>query len=104
MQLERAEIIEKKNHAEQMALVKQEFLSTMSHEIRTPLNAVITIAALLSDRIDKEEQELLSSLRLASNNLLLLINDILDFTKLEAGKTNLELAPCNFLQLLETLR
>lgn len=104
MQLERAEIIEKKNHAEQMALVKQEFLSTMSHEIRTPLNAVITIASLLSDRIDKEEQELLRSLRLASNNLLLLINDILDFTKLEAGKSNLELAPCNFLQLLENIR
>ena len=104
MQLERAEIIEKKNHAEQMALVKQEFLSTMSHEIRTPLNAVITIASLLSDRIDKEEQELLSSLRLASNNLLLLINDILDFTKLEAGKSNLDLAPCNFLQLLENIR
>jgi CheY-like chemotaxis protein len=87
-----------------MALVKQEFLSTMSHEIRTPLNAVITIASLLSDRIDKEEQELLRSLRLASNNLLLLINDILDFTKLEAGKSNLELAPCNFLQLLENIR
>ncbi|MFD0752166.1 tetratricopeptide repeat protein [Mucilaginibacter calamicampi] len=104
MQLEKAEIIEKKNHAEQMALVKQEFLSTMSHEIRTPLNAVITIASLLSDRADKEEQELLSSLRLASNNLLLLINDILDFTKLEAGKTALELAPCNFLQLLENIR
>nr|WP_294792233.1 tetratricopeptide repeat protein [uncultured Mucilaginibacter sp.] len=104
MQLERAEIIEKKNHAEQMALVKQEFLSTMSHEIRTPLNAVITIASLLSDKIDKEEQELLSSLRFASNNLLLLINDILDFTKLEAGKSNLEPAPCNFLQLLENIR
>lgn len=104
MQLERTEIIEKKNHAEQMALVKQEFLSTMSHEIRTPLNAIITIASLLSDRIDKEEQELLNSLRFASNNLLLLINDILDFTKLEAGKTSLEPAPCNFFQLLENIR
>jgi signal transduction histidine kinase/CheY-like chemotaxis protein len=104
LQLEKAEIIEKKNHAEQVAIVKQEFLSTMSHEIRTPLNAVITIASLLADTIDKEEQELINALRLASNNLLLLINDILDFTKLEAGKTNLEIRQTNFKLLLGNIK
>ena len=104
LQLEKAEIIEKKNHAEQAAIVKQEFLSTMSHEIRTPLNAVITISALLADKADKEEQELINALRFASNNLLLLINDILDFTKLEAGKSKLELRPVNFRQLLDNIR
>lgn len=103
-QLEKAEIIEKKNIAEQAAMVKQDFLSTMSHEIRTPLNAVITISSLLADRNDKEEQELINSLRFASNSLLLLINDILDFTKLEAGKTNLEKRPTNFKLLLENIR
>jgi signal transduction histidine kinase/CheY-like chemotaxis protein len=104
MQLEKAEIIEKKNHAEQVAIVKQEFLSTMSHEIRTPLNAIITIASLLADKIDKEEQELINALRFASNNLLLLINDILDFTKLEAGKTKLELRQTNFKILLDNIK
>lgn len=104
MQLEKAEIIEKKNHAEQAAIVKQEFLSTMSHEIRTPLNAVITIAALLGDKTDPEEQELINALRFASNSLLLLINDILDFTKLEAGKTHLEMRPTNFKQLLDNIK
>ncbi len=104
LQLEKAEIIEKKNHAEQAAIVKQEFLSTMSHEIRTPLNAVITIAGLLADKNDKEEQELINALRFASNNLLLLINDILDFTKLEAGKSDLEIRQINFKQLLDNLK
>lgn len=104
MQLERAEMIEKKNLAEQAARVKQDFLSTMSHEIRTPLNAVITIASLLADKAAKEEQELISALRFASNNLLLLINDILDFTKLEVGKSELEIHPTRFIKLLENIR
>ena len=104
LQLEKAEIIEKKNFAEQTALVKQDFLSTMSHEIRTPLNAVITIAALLSEKADKEEQQLVDSLKFASNNLLLIINDILDFTKLDAGKTKLELRPGNFKLLLDNIK
>lgn len=104
MQLEKAEIIEKKNHAEQAAIVKQEFLSTMSHEIRTPLNAIITIATLLKDKADEDEQELITALRFTSNNLLLLINDILDFTKLEAGKSNLEQQPTNFKQLLDNIK
>lgn len=103
-QLEKAEIIEKKDRAEQSARVKQEFLSTMSHEIRTPLNAVITITSLLKERADAEDKELLESLKFASNNLLLIINDILDFTKLETGKVQLELRPCNFITLLENIK
>ncbi|GAB2987589.1 hypothetical protein GCM10027049_29490 [Mucilaginibacter puniceus] len=104
VQLEKAEIIEKKNHAEQIAVVKQEFLSTMSHEIRTPLNAVITIASLLGDRTDKGEQELVNALKFASNNLLHIINDILDFTKLDAGKAVLETWPVKLKSLLENIK
>ena len=59
-QKEKAEIIEKKNRAEQASKVKQEFLSSMSHQIRTPLNAVITIASLLKPKSNKEENHLLS--------------------------------------------
>jgi signal transduction histidine kinase/CheY-like chemotaxis protein len=104
VQRERAEIIEKKNRAEEAARVKQDFLSTMSHEIRTPLNAVITISGLLNQKSDKDEQELLDSLKFAANNLLLIINDILDFTKLDSGKVQLEKRPVNFEKLLKNLR
>lgn len=104
LQNEKNEIIKKKEMAEQSAKLKQDFLSTMSHEIRTPLNAVITITSLLKDKSDEEEQKLLTSLKFASNNLLLIINDILDFTKLEAGKMHLDMHPCNFLTLIENLR
>lgn len=103
-QKEKDEIIKKKELAEQSARLKQDFLSTMSHEIRTPLNAVVTITSLLKDRSDEEEQKLLNSLKYASNNLLLIINDILDFTKLDAGKMQLDIQPCNFLTLLENIR
>jgi signal transduction histidine kinase/CheY-like chemotaxis protein len=104
LQKEKDEIIKKKELAEQSAKVKQEFLSTMSHEIRTPLNAVITITSLLKDKSDEEEQKMLNSLKFAANNLLLIINDILDFTKLETGKMKLDVHPCNFRDLIENLR
>lgn len=104
LQLEKAEIVEKKNIAEESARIKQDFLSTMSHEIRTPLNAVITIAALLGEKGDKNEQELIDSLKFASNNLLFIINDILDFTKLDAGKMEVEQRPSNIRTLLDNIR
>lgn len=104
VQREKAEIIEKKNRAEQAATVKQEFLSTMSHEIRTPLNAVITIASLLENKPGTEDKELVDSLKFAANNLLLIINDILDFTKLDAGKARIEARPSNFYKLLGNIK
>ncbi len=89
-QKEKAEITEKKNRAEEAARIKSEFLSTMSHEIRTPLNGVISISNMLSDRADESEQRLLESLRYSGNTLMRIVNDILDFTKLEAGKMRIE--------------
>ncbi|MDB4904469.1 MAG: luxQ 2 [Mucilaginibacter sp.] len=102
--LQKAEIIKKKDIAEETARVKQDFLSTMSHEIRTPLNAVITIAYLLDDKVKKEEQQLVDTLKFSANNLLLIINDFLDFTKLDAGKATVEFRPCNFKRLFENLK
>ncbi|MEP4534240.1 MAG: tetratricopeptide repeat protein [Cyclobacteriaceae bacterium] len=104
MQREKAEILEKKNLAEESSRVRQEFLSTMSHEIRTPLNAVITITSLLEDKSDNNDDELLKSLKFSSNNLLRIINDILDFSKLDAGKVLLEPTSGDFLSLLENIR
>lgn len=104
MQLEKTEIIEKKNKAEYVAKAKQDFLSNMSHEIRTPLNAVITITNLLTDRSNAEDKQLLDSLKFASNNLLMLINDILDFTKMETGKVTLENRPESLANLLNKIK
>lgn len=100
LQKEREAIEEKQKRAEQSARMKQEFLSTMSHEIRTPLNAVTTITSLITAKSAYDE-ELMDSLKSASGNLLLVINDILDFTKLDSGKVEIENCPCPFQDLLD---
>lgn len=100
LQKEKAEMIEKNNRAEEAARVRQEFLSTMSHEIRTPLNAITTIVSLLNERSSEEEQKLIKSLKFSSNLLMWIINDILDFTKLDLGKMKLELYPVELHNLL----
>ncbi len=104
IQKEKAEIIEKTNKAEQSAKVRQEFLSTMSHEIRTPLNAVITISSLLQDNATSEQKVLVESLGFASNNLMMIINDILDFTKLDTNNVKLDFKPTEFGTLMKNLR
>lgn len=103
-QKEKAEIIEKKNLAEQASKVKQDFLSTMSHEIRTPLNAVITISSLLKPRADDEDKELLDSLKFAGRNLLRIVNDILDFTKLETGNARIETHKTSLQTLVDRIK
>lgn len=102
MQKEKAAIMEKQERAEQSARMKQEFLSTMSHEIRTPLNAVTTITSMITARSAYDE-ELMESLKFASNNLLLVINDILDFTKLDSGKVVIENRPVTLSNLLDRI-
>ncbi|RFZ82699.1 response regulator [Mucilaginibacter terrenus] len=100
LQKEKAAIVEKQKRAEEAARIKQEFLSTMSHEIRTPLNAVTTITSMITAR-SAYDSELMESLKAASNNLLLVINDILDFTKLDSGKVEIDNRACMFTELME---
>lgn len=80
-------LIDSRKRAEELASQKQHFLSSMSHEIRTPLNAVIGITHfLIEDNPKPEQQEKLRSLKFSADNLLSLVNDILDHSKIEAGK------------------
>ncbi|MCU0391943.1 MAG: PAS domain S-box protein, partial [Thermoflexibacter sp.] len=100
VQLEKAKEI-----AEQSAASKTQFLSAMSHEIRTPLNAIIGISRLLLDENPKPDQiENLNTLRFSAQNLLVLINDILDFNKIEAGKVVLENIDFNLQELLKNIK
>jgi signal transduction histidine kinase/ActR/RegA family two-component response regulator len=81
--------------AVEAAAVKTRFLSTMSHEIRTPLNGIIGAAELLdSPRLTSEQRlQLVALQRQSANTLLALVNDVLDFAKLESGKLTLESQP-----------
>lgn len=80
-----------REQAEQGLVAKSEFLSTMSHEIRTPLNSVIGMSYLLLKNNPRPDQvEQLDVMIFSANNLLNIVNDILDFNKMEAGKITFE--------------
>lgn len=84
------ELISAKELAEKASRFKSDFLSIMSHEIRTPMNAVIgTTNLLISDDPRPEQMEYLNILKFSGENLLSIINDILDYNKIEAGKLEL---------------
>jgi len=97
IQEEKQKIIEKKNSDEKETIrKKQEFLSIMSHEIRTPLNAITTTVSLLKDQVSEKNKELFDSLQFASGNLITIVNDVLDFTKLDVNKAIIETHNTNF--------
>ncbi|MBJ7537747.1 ATP-binding protein [Marinomonas transparens] len=80
--------------AQQASTVKSNFLATMSHEIRTPMNAIIGLTHLVIDSgIDDKQKIQLEKIQKSTESLLFIINDILDFTKIESGKMSLEKAP-----------
>ncbi|HLJ49478.1 MAG TPA: two-component regulator propeller domain-containing protein [Bryobacteraceae bacterium] len=88
------ELEEEKHRTEQASLAKSQFLANMSHEIRTPMNGVLGMLQLLApSQTTSEQHEYLDAARSSAESLLVLLNDILDLSKIEAGKLELEAIP-----------
>ena len=102
LRLREQELKRAKEEAEGLAHAQEEFLSVMSHELRTPLNAVIGMSHLLRQEVPGgEAQNNLRVLQISANQLLTLINDILDFNKMRAGKMALDELPFSLRELVE---
>lgn len=84
---------------------KTEFLANMSHEIRTPMNAIFAFSELLSDTpLNNEQQQYLDSIQVGSSGLLHIINDILEISKIEAGKVTIENRPTDLSRLCDEVK
>ena len=93
---------EAKDAAETTSRAKSTFLATVSHEIRTPLNAIIGAAGLLEHAtLPPDQRELVTVVRRAGNGLLAIVDDVLDFTKIEATRVELDERPLELLRVIE---
>ena len=88
------ELNKSKEHAEELVKFKDRFLSNMSHEIRTPMNAIIGFTKVISKtELTEKQREYLSAIKMSGDSLIVLINDILDLAKVDAGKMSFENVP-----------
>ncbi|WP_111412322.1 HAMP domain-containing sensor histidine kinase [Billgrantia lactosivorans] len=82
--------------------IKSEFLASMSHEIRTPLNGIVGFCRLLGrSRLEPRQREWLDQVQIACDNLLALVNDVLDFSRMEAGRLELDRAELDMVSLVD---
>jgi len=95
--------IRAKEHAENSERFKQQFLANMSHEIRTPMNSIVGVTNLLvNSPLNDGQKKYLNVIRKSAENLLVIINDILDLSKIEAGKMEFEQTPFLVSDVLDT--
>jgi len=95
---------EAKEKAEEATKLKEAFLANMSHEIRTPMNAIIGFSDILSrGTLAEKEKEYVKTIKLAGENLLTIINDILDISKIEAGMMTFEELPFSVKEIFKSL-
>ena len=96
------ELRESRDSALELAELKTQFVARMSHEIRTPLNAILGLTGLLLDSpLEAQQKEHLNTVRSSGQILLRIISDILDMSKIDAGKLDLEFAPVNLDMMLK---
>ncbi|MCS5489120.1 ATP-binding protein [Algoriphagus limi] len=96
-----AKLDEARQTAEKASQIKSDFLSMISHELRTPLNAISgSVYSLLQENPSNSQKNTLNTISFAVDNLIIMINDLLDFQKIEAGKLSIEKAPFNLTELV----
>lgn len=95
-----------KEHADEANRAKSEFLANMSHEIRTPLNAILGFSEILKDKLTEypEYSEYLAGIKHSGNNLLNIINDILDLSKIESGRIEMNVRSVNPYNIISEIR
>ena len=100
-------LIDRATELERASQYKSEFLANMSHELRTPLNSALILAKILADNksgnLTAEQVRFANTISTAGNDLLAIINDILDLSKVEAGKVELEIKPVLVSRVVETV-